>query len=194
MKRTHSLTSFIVGSLALMATGAYAHTLDGGGGLAGGLAHPFMGLDHLLAMIAVGLWAAQLGRRAVWQVPIAFVAVMAIGFGLAQLGLSVPVAEPMVVASVAVLGAIVAGAVRMPVGLGAALVSVFAAFHGFAHGIEMPAASSAWVYAGGFAIGTASLHLVGLGLGMSLRRLPIAARLGGAAISVTGVTLMLAGL
>jgi urease accessory protein len=100
----------------------------------------------------------------------------------------------MVVASVAVLGAIVAGAVRMPVGLGAALVSVFAAFHGFAHGIEMPAASSAWVYAGGFAIGTASLHLVGLGLGMSLRRLPIAARLGGAAISVTGVTLMLAGL
>jgi urease accessory protein len=193
MKRTHSLTSVIVGSLALMATGAHAHTLDGGGGLAGGLAHPFMGLDHLLAMIAVGLWAAQLGRRAVWQVPIAFVAVMAIGFGLARLGISVSMAEPMVVASVAVLGAIVAGAVRIPVGLGAALVSVFAVFHGFAHGIEMPAASSAWVYAAGFAIATASLHLVGLGLGKSLRRLPFAARLGGAAISVTGVALMFVG-
>jgi urease accessory protein len=190
MKRTHSLTSVIVGSLALMATGAHAHTLDGGGGLAGGLAHPFMGLDHLLAMIAVGLWAAQLGRRAVWQVPLAFVAVMGIGFGLARLGFSTPMAEPMVVASVAVLGAIVAGAVRIPAGLGAALVSVFAVFHGFAHGIEMPAASSAWAYATGFAIATASLHLVGLGLGMSLHRLPIAARLGGAAISVTGVALL----
>jgi urease accessory protein len=193
MKRTHSLSSVIVGSLVLMATGAHAHALDGGGGLAGGLAHPFMGLDHLLAMIAVGLWAAQLGRRAVWQVPLAFVAVMAMGFGLARLGLSVPVAEPMVVASVAVLGAIVAGAVRIPVGLGAALVSVFAVFHGFAHGIEMPAASSAWVYAAGFVIATASLHWVGLGLGMSLRRLPIAARLGGAAISATGA-LMVVGL
>jgi urease accessory protein len=149
-----------------------------------------MGLDHLLAMIAVGLWAAQLGRRAVWQVPLAFVAVMVTGFGLARLGLSMPVAEPMVVASVAVLGAIVAGAVRIPVGLGAALVSVFAVFHGFAHGIEMPAASSTWVYAAGFAIATAGLHLVGLGLGTSLRRLPIAARLGGAAISVTGVALL----
>jgi urease accessory protein len=149
-----------------------------------------MGLDHLLAMIAVGLWAAQMGRRAVWQVPIAFVAVMAIGFGLARLGLSVPVAEPMVVASVAILGAIVAGAIRIPVGLGAALVSVFAVFHGFAHGIEMPAASSTWVYAAGFAIATASLHWVGLSLGTSLRRLPIAVRLGGAAISVTGVALL----
>jgi urease accessory protein len=158
--------------------------------LASGLAHPFMGLDHLLAMIAVGLWAAQLGRRAVWQVPLAFVAVMAIGFGLARLGIGLPLAEPMVVASVAVLGALVAGAVRIPVGLGAALVSVFAVFHGFAHGIEMPAASSAWVYAAGFAIATASLHLVGLGLGMSLRRLSIATRLGGAAVSVTGVALL----
>jgi urease accessory protein len=193
MKRTHSLSSVIVASLVLMATGAHAHALDGGGGLAGGLAHPFMGLDHLLAMIAVGLWAAQLGRRAVWQVPLAFVAVMAMGFGLARLGLSVPVAEPMVVASVAVLGAIVAGAVRIPVGLGAALVSVFAVFHGFAHGIEMPAASSASVYAAGFVIATASLLLLGLGLGTSLRRLPIAARLGGAAISATGA-LMVVGL
>jgi urease accessory protein len=194
MKRTHSLSSVIVGSLVLMATGAHAHALDGAGGLAGGLAHPFMGLDHLLAMIAVGLWAAQLGRRAVWQVPLAFVAVMAAGFGLARLGLSVPVAEPMVVASVAVLGAIVAGAVRIPIGLGAALVSVFAVFHGFAHGIEMPAASSPWIYATGFAIATASLHLLGLGMGMSLRQRPIASRLGGAAISATGVAWMVVGL
>jgi urease accessory protein len=100
----------------------------------------------------------------------------------------------MTVASVAVLGAIVAGAVRIPIGVGAALISVFAVFHGFAHGSEMPAASSAWAYAAGLAIATASLHLVGLGLGMSLRQLPIAARLGGAAISATGVALMVGGL
>jgi urease accessory protein len=177
-----------------MATGAHAHTLDSGGSFAGGLAHPFMGLDHLLAMIAVGLWATQWGRRAAWQLPLAFVAVMAIGFGLARLGLSTPVSEPMVVASVAVLGALVAGAIRIPLGLGAALVSVFAVCHGFAHGIEMPVASSAWAYAAGFAIATASLHGVGLGLGRSLRALPMAARLGGAAISATGVALMVGGL
>jgi urease accessory protein len=189
-KRTHLLASAIVGALTLVATGAHAHALEGGGGLAGGLAHPFMGLDHLLAMIAVGLWAAQLGRRAVWQVPIAFVAMMVIGFGLARQGFSIPMAEPMVVASVAVLGAIVACALRMPVGMGAALVSVFAVFHGFAHGIEMPLATSAWTYAAGFATATAGLHLVGLLLGLSLRRLPIAARLAGAAISFTGVALL----
>jgi urease accessory protein len=193
MKHTHLFKSVLVGSLSLMASGAHAHALEGGGGLAAGLAHPFMGLDHLLAMMAVGLWAAQLGRRAVWQVPLAFVAVMVIGFGVAQLGVSLPLAEPMVVASVAVLGAILAGAVRMPVALGAALVSLFAVFHGLAHGIEMPASGSAWAYAAGFVMATASLHGVGLGLGMSLRRRPMAARLGGAAISVTGVALMVVG-
>jgi urease accessory protein len=190
MKRTHCLAPVIAGSLALFATGAQAHVLDGGGGLASGLAHPFMGLDHLLAMIAVGLWAAQLGRRAVWQVPLAFVVVMTTGFGLARLGLSVPVAEPMVVASVAVLGAVVAAAVRMPVGRAAALVSVFAMFHGFAHGIEMPAAGSAWAYAAGFAIATAILQWVGLGLQRLVRSQPFVTRLGGVAIAATGVALL----
>jgi urease accessory protein len=131
-----------------------------------------------------------MGRRAVWQVPLAFVAAMTVGFGLARLGLSVPVGEPMVVASVAVLGVIVACAVRMPVGLAAALVSVFAAFHGFAHGIEMPAASSAWAYAAGFAITTAGLQWVGLGLGRTARRQHFVARLGGVAIAATGVALL----
>jgi urease accessory protein len=190
MKRTSCVAAAVAGSLVLVATGAQAHALGGEGGLAGGLAHPFMGLDHLLAMVAVGLWAAQLGRQAAWQVPLAFVAVMAAGFGLARLGLALPVAEPMVVASVAVLGAMVAGAVRVPVGLGAALVSVFAIFHGFAHGIEMPAASSAVAYAAGFALTTAGLHALGLGLGMSLRQRPVLARLGGAAIAATGVALI----
>jgi urease accessory protein len=190
MKQAHFLAPVMACILTFAVTGAQAHAFDGGDGLAGGLAHPFMGLDHLLAMIAVGLWAAQLGRHAIWQVPLAFVSVMAIGFGAARLGLSVPVSEPMIIASVAVLGAIVAGAVRLPVGPAAALVSVFAVFHGFAHGIEMPAASSAWSYAAGFVMATASLHLLGLGLGKLLRRLPIAARLGGAAISATGVALL----
>jgi urease accessory protein len=190
MKRTSILAAAIAGSLVLLATGAQAHTLGDGGGLVGGLAHPFMGLDHLLAMIAVGLWAAQLGRRGAWQVPLAFVTVMAAGFGLAQLGLVLPLAEPMVVASVAVLGALVAGAVRVPVALGAALVSVFAVFHGYAHGVELPAASSAWAYAAGFVLATLALHLVGLGLGLSVRVRPALARMGGVAITATGVVLL----
>lgn len=177
-------------ALAMVATGAPAHTLDGAGGLAGGLAHPFMGPDHMLAMVAVGLWAAQLGRRAAWQVPLGFVTVMVAGFGLGQMGMGLPMIEPMVVASVAVLGALVAGAVRMPAAAGIALVSVFALFHGLAHGLEMPATSGAGTYAAGFALATAGLHLLGLGLGLAWRRRPGLSRLGGAAIAATGLVLM----
>jgi urease accessory protein len=192
MKLETGFIAVFTGILALVSTGAQAHALGGDGGLAGGLAHPFMGLDHLLAMIAVGLWAAQLGRRAVWQVPLAFVAMMTAGFGLARLGLPLPVAEPMVLASVVVLGAMVAGAVQVPAGMGAALMSVFAAFHGFAHGVEMPAASPAWAYAAGFGLTTAGLHLLGVGLGRAtaLRQRPVFARLGGAAIAASGLALI----
>jgi urease accessory protein len=184
----------IAGTLALATTGVQAHTLGtGGGDLAGGMAHPFLGIDHLLAMIAVGLWAAQLGRKAVWQVPLAFVSVMVAGFGLARLGLGVSASEIVIVASVAVLGAMVAGAVRLPSLVGVALVSVFAVFHGYAHGVEMPQAGSAWAYAAGFVSTTAVLHLIGVGLGVFARRLPMVPRLGGAAIAATGV-FMLGGL
>jgi urease accessory protein len=190
MKLKSFFVAAITGCLALVVTGAQAHTQGGDGGLAGGLAHPFMGLDHVLAMLAVGLWAAQRGRQAAWQVPMAFVALMVAGFGLARLGLALPLAEPMVVASLAVLGAMVAVAVRVPVGVGAALVSGFAVFHGYAHGIEMPAASSAWAYAAGFALTTAGLHGLGLGLGTALRQRPVFARLSGAAIAATGMAMM----
>lgn len=178
------------GALAVGASGAQAHALHGAAGLAGGLVHPFLGLDHLLAMVAVGLWAGQLGRQAVWQVPLGFVFVMVAAFGLARLGWSPPLAEPMVVASVAVLGAMVAGAVRVPAAVGMALVSLFAVFHGLAHGIEMPTGSSAAAYAVGFALTTLGLHGLGLGLGRALRQRPVLARLGGAAIAATGVALM----
>jgi urease accessory protein len=194
MKLKNVFLVALTGSLALLATGAHAHALGGDGGLAGGLAHPFMGLDHLLAMVAAGLWAAQLGRRAIWQVPLAFVAVMVAGFGLARLGLVLPVAEPMVIASVAVLGAVVAGAVRVPAAVGAGMVSAFAVFHGYAHGVEMPAAGSAWAYAAGLALTTAGLQLLGLGLGLGLGATPgqrkVLSRLGGTAIAATGVALM----
>jgi urease accessory protein len=192
MKLKTCFAAALAGSLAIAATGVQAHALGGEGGLASGLAHPFMGLDHLLAMIAVGLWAAQLGRRASWQVPLAFVSVMAAGFGLAQLGLALPVAEPMVVASVAVLGAMVAGAVHVPVVSGAALVSMFAVFHGYAHGIDMPSTGSAGTYAAGFALTTVGLHLVGLalGTGMARRQRPVLVRLSGAAIAAAGVAML----
>lgn len=198
MKRNKFLMAAACGALALGATGAQAHALDGAGGLAGGLAHPFIGLDHLLAMIAVGLWAAQWGGqasgqvawRAAWQIPLGFVTVMAAGFGLARLGLAMPLVEPMIVVSVAVMGLVVAGAVRLPLVASIALVSAFAVFHGFAHGVEMPPGSPAGVYAAGFVLATAALHLLGLGLGLAFRQRPVMTRLGGGAIALTGMALM----
>jgi urease accessory protein len=118
---------------------------------------------------------------------------MVAGFALARLGLGVSASEIVIVASVAVLGAMVAGAVRLPSLVGVALVSVFAVFHGYAHGVEMPQAGSAWAYAAGFVSTTAVLHLIGVGLGVFARRLPMVPRLGGAAIAATGV-FMLGGL
>lgn len=190
MKLNTFLFSATAATLSLLAGSAQAHALGGDGGLIGGLSHPLMGLDHLLAMIAVGLWAAQLGRQAAWQMPLAFVSVMTVGFGLARLGLVLPVVEPMVVASVAVLGVLVAGAVRVSAGTGAMLVSVFAVFHGYAHGVEMPVTSSVWSYAAGFAATTAGLHLLGLGFGLASRQRAVLTRLSGAAIAVSGVALM----
>lgn len=130
-----------------------------------GLAHPFSGWDHLAAMVTVGLWAAQLGGRARWLVPSSFVIVMGLGAALARTGVSVPGVEQAVAASILVLGLLVATAARLPLGAGMGLVGVFAAFHGLAHGMEMPPGSADAGYAFGFILATASLHAAGLGLG-----------------------------
>ena len=171
---------------------AQAHPGHGGGGFADGFAHPLHGLDHLLAMLAVGLWAAQLGGRARWAVPAAFVGAMAVGGALGMAGAGLPLAEQGIAASVLILGLLIAAAVRLPLVAGAALVGIFALCHGYAHGAEMPETAAGAVYALGFAGATALLHGCGFGLGVLLQRAAKAEwlRAGGVAISAVGVLLL----
>ena len=160
-------------------------------GFANGLAHPLTGLDHICAMIAVGLWAAQHGGRALWGVPLAFVSSMALGGMLGEMGGAVPFVEMGTASSVLILGVLIAASVRLPLLMSIPIVGVFALFHGFAHGAEMPAMASCLAYGIGFILATASLHLCGISLGLAARRLasmqPI--RYAGAAIAICGVFL-----
>lgn len=179
----------------LAATPAAAHLPPGEyGSFLAGVTHPLFGLDHVLAMIAVGLWAAQIGGRALWQVPTAFVLAMLAGFGLALLGLPLPMVEPAILASIIVLGLVVAIALRPAAPWAMALVAVFALFHGHAHGGELGTAQ-AMQFGAGFAIATAALHAMGLlialifaraikaGSGLVLRIMGGATALAGAAIA-----------
>jgi urease accessory protein len=180
--------------LAATALPAFAH-LDPAehGSLMAGLSHPFSGADHLLAMVAVGLWAAQIGGRARWIVPATFVTVMAIGFLLAMNGISLPFVEPAILASVVGLGLLVALAARLPVAASAAVVGVFALFHGHAHGGELGAAMPL-SFAAGFIIATATLHIVGLALGMTIAgRHAALTRLLGGLTAVGGAALVFGG-
>lgn len=159
-----------------------------------GFVHPFSGVDHVLAMVAVGLWAAQQGRPAIFVLPIAFPAVMAIGGLLGANGFALPAVETGIAASVAVLGVMVLLSVRPPLIVGAALVSLFALFHGHAHGTELPDAASPVGYGIGFLAATAILHLLGIGFG-SIGHLPYgihALRAAGSAIAVAGIVLLAA--
>jgi urease accessory protein len=157
-----------------------------------GVLHPFTGIDHLLAMIAVGLLAAQMGRRWIWAMPATFVAFMFVGGILAMTGLALPLVEPGIMASVLVLGLMVARAGRLPAGAPVALVGLFAILHGYAHVAERPLNASLLTYAIGFTSSTIALHAAGLALGLGAKRLQLAQalRLGGAAIAACGVLLM----
>ncbi|MBI3515726.1 MAG: HupE/UreJ family protein [Proteobacteria bacterium] len=184
------LSAALLLSLLALATPAMAHPLGGAGtGWAAGFVHPLGGLDHALAMIAVGLWAAQLGGRALWLVPSTFVIVMLAGGALGASGLVWPALEFGIVGSVLLLGLMVAAALRLPTGLGMAVVGLFALCHGYAHGSEMPAGAGA-LYVVGFAAATALLHGVGLGLGVA-GRAGRALRWGGAGIAAAGLALIL---
>src|SRR5215471_19023606 len=132
---------------------------------ASGIAHPLNGTDHVLAMVAVGLWAVLAGGRAIWVWPMTFVATMLGGFVVASLGLPMPVVEPAISSSVVILGLFIALAVKSPLCLGAATVGLFAFFHGHAHGTDATAAGLV-PYAVGFALATAALHVAGIGLGL----------------------------
>jgi urease accessory protein len=175
--------------LLLSAGPALAHAGEGGaGGFFAGLMHPVLGPDHVVAMVAVGLWGAFLGAPAIWLLPIVFPLVMAFGGVLGIFGVPIPAVEAGIAASAIVLGLMVALAARPPLWSAALLVGAFAIFHGFAHGRELPAGANAVAFAAGFVIATGLLHLTGIAFGL-LTRWPagrIAVRGAGAVIALTG--------
>jgi urease accessory protein len=185
----------LVGLLVVMAQPAIAHEGDGAhGGFASGFSHPFGGLDHVVAMVAVGLWGAFLGAPAVWLLPVVFPVVMAFGGALGVAGIPVPSVEIGIALSAVVLGALVAGAVRAPIWIAAIVVGAFAIFHGHAHGTELPGNANALAYSAGFVVATGLLHLAGIALS-SLKQWSageMLVRAGGAAISLAGLSFLLA--
>lgn len=189
--------SLALALLALSGGTALAHTGTGdGSGLAHGFAHPFGGVDHVLAMLAVGLLAAQGGGRALWAVPADFLGAMALGGVLGAADAGLPFLEAGIALSVVTLGAAVALGARLPVAGAAALVAAFAVFHGAAHGAEMPASASGLGYGARFLLANALLHAAGIGLVVGLERLA-AARTGralgracGAAVALAGIALL----
>ncbi|HUB88989.1 MAG TPA: HupE/UreJ family protein [Dyella sp.] len=149
---------------------AQAHILPGQMvGLAHGLAHPFTGMDHLAAMVAVGFWATQCGGRAIWLVPLSFVTAMSIGGAIGMSGMTVPFIESGIAASVLVLGLLIAAAVRLPLAASSILVGSFALCHGIAHGAEMPVNASGLAFGVGFVLSTIVLHGWGIALGLLAR-------------------------
>jgi len=182
----------IVTLLLLCASPAFAHS---GRGLtdsfAAGVAHPLSGLDHIAVMVAVGLWAALKGGRALWVWPAAFVGVMLIGGAFGMAHVPVPFVEPGILASVVVLGLLVALAVDLPVWTGAAIVAIFALLHGHAHGSEVAETVSGAEYMAGFALATATLHGVGMGFAQLMTRAQLRPliRVAGAACLLIGIGL-----
>jgi urease accessory protein len=166
MKRLLSVAAFV----ALGASPAFAHPGHEVSSFAAGIAHPLSGIDHIAVMIAVGLWAALKGGRALWAWPAAFVGVMLIGGALGMAHVALPFVEPGILASVVVLGLMVALAVDLPVAAGAAIVGAFALLHGHAHGSEVAENIGGAEYMAGFAVATATLHLVGIAFAQLMAR------------------------
>ncbi|MDX2476276.1 MAG: HupE/UreJ family protein [Gammaproteobacteria bacterium] len=179
--------------LSVIAPLAEAHTGIAQHGLASGLAHPFLGLDHLLAMVAVGIWAGSLGGKASWRIPLAFIAIMSVSALLSQGLMSMPLIESGIAVSLLLLGLFIVLAVKLPVVMGMLVVSLFAIFHGVAHGVEWPVAASPFWYVSGFVIATSLLHAVGVMAGASRNDLSqLFVRLTGALIATTGGFMLLA--
>ncbi len=189
MKWMNLSRTIFLAALSLFAGTASAHSGDHTAtGFVGGLAHPLMGLDHVLAMVAVGLWAAQQGGRALWAVPAAFVGAMGLGAILAGAGWVMPHVESGIALSVLVLGLLIAARRHASVLAGMILVGVFALFHGTAHGLEMPQATSPALYVMGFVLATVALHGVGIASSLIGRH---RMRVAGLGIAATGLALLL---
>jgi urease accessory protein len=180
----------IIWLVAVPLSSAFAHTgNDVALGLGSGFLHPLTGIDHLVAMVAVGVWGAQLGNPAIWVLPITFPLVMAVGGLLGLLGMPLPFSEQVVALSGLALGLMVALWVRAPLWIAALLVGIFAIFHGYAHGRELPGAADPIAYAVGFVVATGLLHLVGILIG-TITQLPA----GATVVRACGVVIGCAGL
>lgn len=182
--------AFVALALAVLAGPAAAHVEAGHAqGLLSGLAHPISGLDHVLAMVAVGIWGAQLGMPALWLLPLTFPVVMALGGLLGLLGIPLPGVEIGIAASALLLGGAVLSGRRVPLAAAMLLVGVFAIFHGHAHGTELPPGQSGLLYSLGFVIATGLLHALGIGIG-TIQCWPAgraALRVAGGGIGLAGV-------
>ncbi len=195
-QKTNKLTVVVIASIIFAAARvAMAHPNHGAVGWVAGVAHPFTGIDHILAMLAVGLWAAQRGGRSLWLIPCTFLSLMFLGGLWAAIGEPLPVVESGIAASVLILGLIIASATRLPTAFGMSIVGAFAIFHGFAHITDAGLFAPVAPYAIGLLLATASLHGIGLGLGLLAQRLCAAPfiRAAGAGIAVAGI-LLLAGI
>ncbi|MGE3873271.1 MAG: HupE/UreJ family protein [Parvibaculaceae bacterium] len=183
-------------ALAALPTAALAHTGVGDtSGFAHGFMHPVGGLDHVLAMVAVGLLAARLGGRALWLVPLSFVTMMILGGVAGASGVGLPFVELGISGSILVLGFVIALGRQLPTGLAMALVGFFGIFHGHAHGTEMPVDAQGFAYGAGFVLATALLHAAGLALGFGADRLAgswsaRASRVAGGAMAAAGAGIM----
>lgn len=191
--RTSTIGQLIVACLLSMLFAASAHAHADAATLAGGFAtgfmHPVLGWDHVVAMVAVGLWGAFLGERAVWTLPVVFPVVMAFGGVLGLLGVPIPFVETGIALSAVVIGAMIATASRPPLWVAAIVVGAFAIFHGYAHGAELPEAANPLLYTAGFMVATGLLHVGGIVVGLAVRW-PTGAKLVrgiGALISLAGV-------
>ncbi|MFM2065221.1 MAG: hypothetical protein RLZZ584_130 [Pseudomonadota bacterium] len=190
MKYMHrGLAAFLLSCCCAGAACAHAGADTLAGGFASGFLHPVLGWDHVIAMVAVGLWGAFLGAPAIWLLPVVFPTVMAFGGALGVAGVPLPGVETGIALSAVVLGGMIAGAARPPLWVAAVIVGAFAIFHGHAHGTELPQAANALAFSAGFVIATGLLHLGGITFGL-LVRWPagrLAVRAAGGAIALGGL-------
>ena len=185
-----TLVTVVLAGASAAASAHIGH--DDVSGFASGALHPLSGLDHVVAMVAVGLWAAFLGRKAMRLLPIVFPALMVLGGSLGMAGVALPGVETAIALSAVALGLLIAGQVRPPLAVAAAIVGAFALFHGHAHGAELPQAAGPIAYAAGFVLSTLALHGIGMVAGVAVQRLatPLVARLLGSGIAMVGLAFL----
>ncbi|MCB1518970.1 MAG: HupE/UreJ family protein [Hyphomicrobiaceae bacterium] len=186
MNRTKLVTATVL-SLLIMTDAAFAHTGHATSGLVAGLTHPMVGLDHLLAMLAVGVWAAQQPTSRAWAGPAVFVVLLAVGAGLGLAGIAVPLVEPGILASVVLFGVMIVAGRHLPAGAGLAMIGGFALLHGHAHGTE--AVGTVTSYMAGFIAASALLHVAGFAFGRSVALIRYGVPATGLALMAAGVAL-----